>query len=70
MRTTQPDKADWQSWIGTFQNKIKMLSEENWMHKRIVNQATIELTISHVGPLLIKASDQGADPTKPDMEVR
>ena len=23
------DKADWQSWIGVFQNKIKMLSEEN-----------------------------------------
>ena len=38
------------------------------MHKRIVNQATIELAISPVGPLLIKASDQGADPTKPDME--
>ena len=38
------------------------------MHKRIVNQATIELTISPVGPLLIKASEQGADPTKPDME--
>ena len=38
------------------------------MHKRIVNQAIIELTISPKGPLLIKASDQGADPTKPDME--
>ncbi len=38
------------------------------MHKRIVNQAIIELVISPVGPLLIKASDQGADPTKPDME--
>ncbi len=38
------------------------------MHKRIVNQAIIELTISPVGRLLIKASDQGADPTKPDME--
>ena len=38
------------------------------MHKRIVNQATIELVISPVGPLLIKASEQGADPTKPDME--
>lgn len=38
------------------------------MHKRMVNQAIIELTISPVGPLLIKASDQGADPTKPDME--
>lgn len=38
------------------------------MHKRIVNQAIIELMISPKGPLLIKASDQGADPTKPDME--
>ena len=38
------------------------------MHKRMVNQAIIEITISPVGPLLIKASDQGADPTKPDME--
>ena len=38
------------------------------MHKRIVNQVIIELTISPIGPLLIKASDQGADPTKPDME--
>ena len=34
----------------------------------MVNQAKIEITISPVGPLLIKASDQGADPTKPDME--
>ena len=38
------------------------------MHKRIVNQAIVKLAISPVGPLLIKASDQGADPTKPDME--
>ena len=38
------------------------------MHKQLVNQATIKLAISPVGPLLIKASDQGADPTKPDME--
>lgn len=38
------------------------------MHKQMVNQAIIELTISPAGPLLIKASDQGADPTKPDME--
>ena len=38
------------------------------MHKRTVNQAIIKLAISPVGPLLIKASDQGADPTKPDME--
>ena len=38
------------------------------MHKRMVNQAKIDITISPDGPLLIKASDQGADPTKPDME--
>lgn len=38
------------------------------MHKRVVNQAKIDITISPIGPLLIKASDQGADPTKPDME--
>ena len=38
------------------------------MHKRMVNQAKIEITISPIGPLLIKAGDQGADPTKPDME--
>lgn len=38
------------------------------MHKRIVNQVIIELVISPVGPLLIKAGDQGADPTKPEME--
>ena len=38
------------------------------MHKRIVNQATVKIVISPVGPLLIKAGDQGADPTKPDME--
>ena len=38
------------------------------MHKRIVNQAIIKLEVLPAGPLLIKASDQGADPTKPDME--
>jgi CRISPR-associated RAMP protein (TIGR02581 family) len=38
------------------------------MHKRIVNEATLTLEISPVGPVLIKASEQGADPTKPDME--
>ena len=38
------------------------------MHKRTVNQAIIKVVISPVGPLLIKASDQGSDPTKPDME--
>lgn len=38
------------------------------MHKRIVNQATIALAIAPVGPLLIKADAQGADPRKPDME--
>ncbi|MCZ6678314.1 MAG: RAMP superfamily CRISPR-associated protein [Candidatus Poribacteria bacterium] len=38
------------------------------MHKRIVNEAIIKLDISPAGPVLIKASDQGGDPTKPDME--
>lgn len=38
------------------------------MHKRFVNQCTIELTISPCGPILIKSGKEGADPTKPDME--
>lgn len=38
------------------------------MHKRFVNQCTIELTISPRGPILIKSGKEGADPTKPDME--
>ena len=38
------------------------------MHKRLVNQCTIDLTISPCGPVLIKSGKEGADPTKPDME--
>ncbi len=38
------------------------------MHKRLLNEATIDLTIIPKGPVLIKASDTGADPTRPDME--
>jgi CRISPR/Cas system CSM-associated protein Csm3 (group 7 of RAMP superfamily) len=38
------------------------------MHKRIVNQCAITFRLIPNGPILIKASDQGADPTKPDME--
>jgi CRISPR-associated RAMP protein (TIGR02581 family) len=38
------------------------------MHKRLVNHCTIELTIIPSGPILIKSGQEGADPTKPDME--
>jgi CRISPR-associated RAMP protein (TIGR02581 family) len=38
------------------------------MHKRIVNEAIIELEISPAGPILVESGGQGADPTKPDME--
>jgi CRISPR-associated RAMP protein (TIGR02581 family) len=38
------------------------------MHKRLVNEAVLELTIEPVGPILIKAGKTGADPTRPDME--
>lgn len=38
------------------------------MHKRYVNQCTLELTIIPDGPILIKSGQEGADPTKPDME--
>ncbi len=38
------------------------------MHKRLYNEATICLIISPDGPILIKAGDKGADPTRPDME--
>jgi CRISPR/Cas system CSM-associated protein Csm3 (group 7 of RAMP superfamily) len=38
------------------------------MHKQLLNEATIKLTIEPDGPILIKASDTGADPTRPDME--
>jgi len=38
------------------------------MHKRLINEAVLELTIEPVGPILIKAGKTGADPTRPDME--
>ncbi len=38
------------------------------MHKRLVNYCTIDLSIVTLGPILIKSGQQGADPTKPDME--
>jgi CRISPR-associated RAMP protein (TIGR02581 family) len=38
------------------------------MHKKLVNQCTIELSLIPDGPILIKSGQQGADPTKPDME--
>jgi CRISPR/Cas system CSM-associated protein Csm3 (group 7 of RAMP superfamily) len=38
------------------------------MHKRLYNEAIIRLTISPDGPILIKAGEKGADPTRPDME--
>ena len=38
------------------------------MHKRLVNQCTIELGIIPDGPILIKSGKEGANPTKPDME--
>ena len=38
------------------------------MHKYLINEAQISLTIEPGGPLLIKAGDTGADPTRPDME--
>jgi CRISPR-associated RAMP protein (TIGR02581 family) len=38
------------------------------MHKRLINEAVLELTIEPVGPILIKAGKTGADPTRPAME--
>ncbi len=38
------------------------------MHKRLFNEAEIHFTVIPTGPILIKASDRGADPTRPDME--
>jgi CRISPR/Cas system CSM-associated protein Csm3 (group 7 of RAMP superfamily) len=38
------------------------------MHKRLFNEAGIRFTIIPTGPILIKASEGGADPTRPDME--
>ncbi|MBD6615642.1 CRISPR-associated protein [Komarekiella sp. 'clone 1'] len=38
------------------------------MHKRFVNHCTIDLTLIPDGPILIKSGNEGADPTKPNME--
>ncbi|MDY6804593.1 MAG: RAMP superfamily CRISPR-associated protein [Cyanobacteriota bacterium] len=38
------------------------------MHKRFVNNFTIDFSIIPRGPILIKSGQEGADPTKPDME--
>lgn len=38
------------------------------MHKRLLNEAKLDFTIVPVGPILIKAGETGADPTRPDME--
>lgn len=38
------------------------------MHKQLVNQCTIHLSLIPKGPILIKSGRQGADPTKADME--
>lgn len=38
------------------------------MHKRFVNQCTIDISILPGGPILIKSGEEGADPTKPNME--
>lgn len=38
------------------------------MHKRFVNNCTIEFSIIPDGPILIQSGKEGADPTKPNME--
>ena len=38
------------------------------MHKRFVNQCTLDIRLVPKGPVLIKSGKEGADPTKPDME--
>jgi len=38
------------------------------MHKQLINEVVIDLLIIPVGPILIKAGESGADPTRPDME--
>ena len=38
------------------------------MHKRFVNQCTLDISLVPKGPVLIKSGREGADPTKPDME--
>lgn len=38
------------------------------MHKRLLNEVTIELMLEPDGPILIKSGREGADPTHPDMQ--
>jgi CRISPR-associated RAMP protein (TIGR02581 family) len=38
------------------------------MHKQLVNEASFRFVIKPDGPILIKAGESGADPTRPDME--
>jgi len=38
------------------------------MHKQLVNEATLRFVIEPDGPILVKAGESGADPTRPDME--
>ena len=38
------------------------------MHKQLLNEAILKVSIHADGPILIKAGDKGADPTLPDME--
>ncbi|MEJ5312381.1 MAG: RAMP superfamily CRISPR-associated protein [Anaerolineae bacterium] len=38
------------------------------MHKRLLNEAILDFTIVPNGPILVKAGEPGADPTRPDME--
>ncbi len=38
------------------------------MHKRLLNEAILDFNIIPDGPILVKAGETGADPTRPDME--
>jgi CRISPR-associated RAMP protein (TIGR02581 family) len=38
------------------------------MHKQLLNEAILDFTIVPDGPILVKAGETGADPTRPDME--
>jgi CRISPR-associated RAMP protein (TIGR02581 family) len=38
------------------------------MHKQLVNEASLKFVIEPDGPILVKAGESGADPTRPDME--
>jgi CRISPR/Cas system CSM-associated protein Csm3 (group 7 of RAMP superfamily) len=38
------------------------------MHNRLLNEAILDFTIVPEGPILVKAGETGADPTRPDME--